>query len=219
MNETAELAVEWRTVHGKHVRQLRRKGIIPAILYGHGPSTPLQVDAEAIDNLLRHQGTTPLIKLNVMGGESATAVIKQLQFDPVKGGLLHLDFMRVVPQEKLRKRVPIRFVGDAPVAETHDVAIVKLMEAVEVETYPQNLPAAIEADLSRLTDPHSTIRVGDLDPGSGVKIVDPPDEVVANVAVSSKEQIERLEEAAEEARAEEAKVVKEVVTEETKEAA
>lgn len=220
MNNTAELAAEWRTVHGKQVRQLRRKGLVPAILYGHGPSTPLQVDGEAVQQILRRKGPSVLLKLKIRGGETASAVIKQLQFDPVSGDLLHVDFLRAIAQEKLKTRVPLRFVGEPKVAETHDVAIVKRVEAVTVESYPEDLPAAVEADLGQLEEPHDTIRVADLDPGEGVRIVDQPDEVVAGVAVSTRETIQRLGEAAELARAVEEKTAEtETPAEETHEAA
>ena len=106
MNNTVELAAEWRTVHGKQAKRLRKKGLIPAVLYGHGPSVSLQVNAEAVKDILRRRGRTTLLNLKMLGGETATAVIKQLQFDPVRGDLIHLDFMRVLQREKLKQKVP-----------------------------------------------------------------------------------------------------------------
>lgn len=219
MNNTAELAAEWRTVQGKKVKQLRGKGIIPAVLYGRGPSTPLQIHADAIQEIIRRRGTTVLLTIKLLGGETATAVIKQLQFNPVKGDLIHVDFLRVLQREKLKQKVPLRFVGEAPVAETHDVTIVKPVDAVTVETYPQDIPSAVEVDLSKLAEPHSTVRVSDLETGPRVRILDQPEEVVASVSVSKKEEVQLLEEAAEEAEAAEAKAEAGVPEEEIEEAA
>ncbi|MGI5837973.1 MAG: 50S ribosomal protein L25, partial [Chloroflexota bacterium] len=192
MNNTVELAAEWRTVHGKQAKRLRKKGLIPAVLYGHGPSVSLQVNAEAVKDILRRRGRTTLLNLKMLGGETATAVIKQLQFDPVRGDLIHLDFMRVLQREKLKQKVPLRFVGEAPVAETHDVTIIKPLDAVTVETYPQDIPSAVEVDLARLTEPNSTVRVSDLEPGPRVRILDQPEEVVASVSISKREEIQEL---------------------------
>ena len=220
MNEKAELTAESRTVLGKQVRRLRRRGLIPAILYGNsGPSVPLQVDPNAVHELLHRAGVSALLRLKVAGGETTTALIKQLQYHPSRGDLLHVDFLRVAPRERLRTKVPLRFVGEAPVAETHDVVIVRPVDAVTVECLPSNLPSAVEVDLSRLTDPHSAIHVADLAPGKGVQILDQPDEVVASVSVTARETIEELKEAAEAAEAAEEKAAEAAVREEIREAA
>lgn len=193
MNNKAELAVEWRTVQGKKVRQLRKKGLVPGVLYGHGPSTALQLNVDSLKEILKKQGTTGLLQLKMLGGETSTAIIKQMQFDPVKGHLLHVDFLRTVAREKLKTKVPLRFVGEPQVSDT-EVAVVKPMDTVTVEALPADLPSAVEVDLSRLDAPHATIRVADLDAGYGVRIVEQPDEIVATAATATREVVPPVEE-------------------------
>lgn len=200
VNEQVEVEAERRVVKGKQVRRLRQKGLIPATLYGHHlGSVSLQVQREAIEEILRRGRTSSLLRLRVGRERPATVLLKQMQFHPVRGELIHVDFYGVAAGEKLRAQVPLRFVGEAPVAETHDVAIVRPVEQVEVECYPADLPGAVEVNLSLLRETDSVLHVRDLDAGPRVSIMSPPEEVVASVAVAAKEVIATLEERAEEA--------------------
>lgn len=200
MNEQKELVAEQRSVVGKQVRQLRRRGLVPAVLYGHGEaSVPLQVERGMLQQLVREGGIHSLVRLRVGREQPIQALAKQVQFHPTSGELLHVDFYRVAAREKLRTPVPLHFVGEAPAAETHDVAIVRAMDEVVVECYPSDLPSALEVDLSRLTEIGSTLRVADLVAPAGVEMVTPRDAVVASVVATSKEIVAELEEKAEEA--------------------
>ncbi|MGE5618138.1 MAG: 50S ribosomal protein L25 [Sphingomonadaceae bacterium] len=200
MNEKREVAAERRVVKGKKVRRLRRQGLVPAVLYGHHlGSISLQVDRDVMSEILRRGETSSLLQLRIGREKPMQVLIKQFQMHPARHELLHVDFFGVSPREKVRVQVPLRFVGEAPVDETHDVAIVRQMEQVEVECYPADLPRAIEVDLSLLRDLHSTIRVQDLAAGPGVAIVDDGDEVVVSVTPTAKEVVETLEAQAKEA--------------------
>ena len=200
MNEQKEVVAEERSVIGKQVRQLRRKGLVPAVLYGHGEaSIPLQVERGMLQQLVREGGLHSLVRLRVGRREPIQVLTKQVQFHPTSGELLHVDFYRVAAREKLKAPVPLHFVGDAPVEETHDVAIVRAMDEVTVECYPSDLPSALEVDLSRLTEIGSTVKVADIVAPNGVEIVTPRDAVVASVVATSREMVAELEEKAEEA--------------------
>ncbi len=191
MNHKQELAAQERSVTGKQVKRLRRDGLVPAVLYGNGvPSVPLQVERDALEQLLRHFGRATLLQLKLNGKRASTALIKQVQTSPTSGELLHVDFQRVGAREKLRTRVPLHFVGESPIANRGDVAIVRTMDEVQVECYPADLPAVVNVDLSHLVEPGSVIRVEDISAGSKVAILDQPDHVIASASAATRERVE-----------------------------
>ena len=188
MNQQPEVMAERRVVKGKQVRTLRQKGLIPATLYGHnvGPMS-LQVERSVVEEILRRGESSSLLRLKVGRDKPISALIKQYQIHPTRGELLHVDFFGVSAREKLRANVPVRFVGQAPVAESHDVVIVRILDQLSVECYPSDLPTHVDVDLSRLESLDSSIRVGDLTAGPKVAILDQPGDVVVSVAATSKE--------------------------------
>src|SRR5438132_3061174 len=107
-----ELMAEQRAVFGKHVRRLRRQGIIPANIYGHGASQPIQAPVRAVDRLLAHGGRTGVITIT-FDGRSETALLKTTQRDPRSGFILHVDFQAVSMDESVTSTVPVRFVGES----------------------------------------------------------------------------------------------------------
>ncbi len=188
MNDQPEIVAERRVVRGKQVRALRRSGLVPATLYGrHMGSVSLQVNRDALEEILRNGGSSSLFRLKVGRDKPISVLIKQHQVHPTRRELLHVDFYGVSAREKLKARVPLRFVGEAPVAESHDVAIVRALDQVTVECYPSDLPAHVDVNLSSLESMDSNIRAGDLSAGPKVTIMDPPEEVVVSVAATSKE--------------------------------
>jgi len=92
-----ELEVSKRDVTGKKVRFLRRQGVIPANIYGHGiDSTAINVDARSLKHLLAHVGSTDLIDLNIGDSKNALRVlVRQVQRNPITDDLLHVDFYQV----------------------------------------------------------------------------------------------------------------------------
>ncbi len=206
MNEQPEIVAERRLIKGKKVRILRQRGLIPATMYGHHLAPlSLQLERKPLEELLRRGQASALLRLKVGRERPVSVLIKQYQRHPTRDELLHVDFYGVSGREKIKAVVPLRFVGEPPAAEAHDVVIVKALDQVEVECYPADLPRAVEVDLTRLGDVHATVRVKDLDPGPKVTISDPPEEVVVSVAPTAREVIETLEEQAEEAEAAEAR--------------
>src|SRR5439155_20353699 len=89
-----DLSAEPRSVFGKHVRRLRRQGIIPANIYGHGASRAIQASSRALERLLSQGGRTGVVTIAV-DGHSETALLKTMQRDPRSGQILHVDFQAV----------------------------------------------------------------------------------------------------------------------------
>ncbi len=196
MSDQMELKAEERSVTGKQVKRLRQQGLVPAVLYGHNvESVPVQVKRDELAQLLRRGGRAAIVELKMGRKRPISVAIKGMHIHPLSGELLHVDFYRVAAGEKLKMQVPLHFVGEAPVTKSHEVAIVRAVDQVEVECYPKDLPSFVSVDLNRLDDLGTSIRVSDLEPPANVTILSPSDEVIVSVAAARREAVE-VEEAA-----------------------
>lgn len=155
-------------------RRLRRSGKVPAILYG-GKEDPRQIlfDHQNLLTLLvndRFYSTILSIKIN---GETQAAVLKDVQRHPAKNQILHLDLQRVLDDEPIRMRIPLRFVGggSAPGVKTQGGVISHLLNDVEVSCLPKDLPEQIEVDLSEMSI-NEMKRLSDLKLPENVQIID-----------------------------------------------
>ena len=196
---TIELEAELREVFGKHVRRLRRHGIVPANIYGHGDSRPIQAPARALEHMLVHGGRTGIVTIAVNGG-SETALLKEIQRDPRSGQILHIAFQAVSMEEEVTSTVPVRFVGES-VAVTKLGGVMSHPRAeLRLAARARDLPESIEVDVSTITELHGAIHISDLPESTTYKYLDPPEEVLAMVQPPKGEAEE--EEAAAEAEAE-----------------
>ena len=176
-----QLKAEPRDGAGKGVaRKLRADGRIPAVLYGHGKDAqPLSVDARDLFHLLHGAaGGNVLIDL-VIDGKKTMAMPREVQRDHVRGQYLHVDFLEVRRDEKVTVDVPIHLVGEAAGVKVGGVLEHHLWD-LKVEVLPQNLPDAIEADISRL-DVNDSLRVADLDISDDITVLVPGEEAIAAV--------------------------------------
>jgi large subunit ribosomal protein L25 len=198
-----ELSAEPRDVFGKHVRRLRRQGLVPLNVYGHGDSRPIQAPSRALELLLAHGGRTGLITIAV-DGHSETALLKEIQRDPRSGQLLHLEFQAVSMTESVTSTVPIRFVGESIAVTKMSGILSHPRTEVHVTARAADLPDALEVDLSGIVELNGSIKVSDLPESSSYKVVDSPDEVLAMVQPPKEEAagVEAAEEGAPAAAAE-----------------
>jgi large subunit ribosomal protein L25 len=188
-----ELTAAPRTVLGKRVRHLRRDGMVPANIFGRGPSRAIQAPERAVDQLLLRGGRTGLVSI-VVDGQSQTALLKTLQRDPRSGRVMHVDFQAVALDQVVSTAVPLRFFGEAPAVAREGGVLTHPISELTIEALASNLPDAIEVDLSGLVELHAAIKVGDLTPPDGVKFVDPEDQTIA-VVLPSRAQVEAEAEA------------------------
>jgi large subunit ribosomal protein L25 len=191
-----ELRAESRDVFGKHVRRLRRQGLVPANIFGHGPSRAIQAPARALEQLLARGGRTGVISIDV-GGAQQTALLKTIQRDPRTAQLVHLDFQAVSMDQEVTATVPVRIVGESPAVTRLGGVMTHPRSEVHVAARAANLPDAIEVDVSGLTELNSAIHISDLATSTTYEIVDPGEEVLAMVQPPKVEVEEPAEEAAE----------------------
>ena len=181
MPEYIQLAVEERTVKGKKVRQLRREGIIPAVLYG--PETEplsLSIDRRDLRMVLREAGGTSLIEL-VMGDTTIPTLAREVQRDPIRGDILHVDFYRVSMTRLISADVAIVVHGENELVTSGAAVLVQSMNNITVQALPGDLPSQIDVDMSRLEEIGDQILVGDLDAPEGVTFLSEETELVVKL--------------------------------------
>lgn len=189
-----ELSAEPRDVYGKRVKRLRRDGIIPANIYGHGASRAIQAPARALDRLLAHGGRTSVVAI-AFNGRSETALLKTLQRDPRTGQILHVDFQAVSMEEEVTSTVPIRFIGESVAVTKLDGVMTHPRSELHVTARAAQLPDVVEVDVSSITELHGAIHISDLPTAATYSIDDPADEVLAIVLPPKREVEEVVEEA------------------------
>ena len=183
--QALKLALDSIDILGKKVKRLRKAGTIPFHLYGPGlESRPLQCDQSLLIRALSQAGGTTPITITVPGesGEQLTFA-REIQWDPVRGNILHVDFLAVQADQAVSAQVPISLVGDSPGAREAGGTVVQQLREVTVEALPLEIPSAIELDLSQLTDPNGVIRAGELVLGANVTLVTDSEDVVARIEV------------------------------------
>lgn len=181
--EETRLQAEPRSIVGKQVRQLRRKGWFPAVLYGKD-FTPvaLQVEERAWHQVFAAGGARGLLELRIAGEETPRqAVVREVQRDPISRRVLHVDFQQVLMTENLRTEVPIVVVGTSPIVARAEGILITGLTEVEIECLPGDIPAAIEVDISALDAFGEPITVADLSLPKGVKVLTDPEEMVITV--------------------------------------
>ncbi len=185
------LNVKPRTVIGKRVKALRRQGWVPAVIYGrHLQPIPIQVESGELRRILAQaHGGARLITLQG-DGETHLVLIREVQREPIRREILHVDFQAVELTEKIRVEVPVVFVGASPAVERGEGILVHGLTHVEIECLPGDLIEAIPVDLSALDRVDAAIHVRDLQVPPGITVVSDPDALIALVTAPAAEAVE-----------------------------
>jgi large subunit ribosomal protein L25 len=203
MAEALRVEASLRENFGKNAaRRLRSAGHVPAVVYGGGgPSLAIALDPRQISHLIRSEaGHTAILRLETAGAEPDRVMLKDWQMEPVHGRLLHVDFVRITQDTRLRLRVPIHITGEPQGVKVQGGIFEFVLREVEVECLPDDIPERITADVTDLMIGRN-LRVEDLPVGKGVTVLTDPDRVVAHV-VALKVEEEKPAEAVEAAPAE-----------------
>jgi large subunit ribosomal protein L25 len=166
---------------GRSAAHLRKAGRIPAVVFGHGASTSVSVDAHDFELLRRRAGANALIDLHVEGAQTTPVVINGVQLHRVHRTPLHVDLFRVKMTEDMTVDVAVHGVGEAEAITKNGGTLLHAVDHVRVRARPDHLPKSIEADLTLLTDFESVIAVRDLPVPPGATILNDPDEVIFHV--------------------------------------
>ncbi len=182
MADQVTLEVQRRQITGKKVRRLRRAGIIPANIYGRGSeSMPIQLNALEFTRFLKAHGPTTILRLTVGNGDGNAAVVRHVQREPATGAIQHVDFMHIEMTEPIRARIPIRIDGEAPAVKSDDGILLHLLESIEVEALPADLPESITVDVTPLAELNQSLHVSDLHVPTSVTVLTDADELIVKI--------------------------------------
>lgn len=192
MSDRITIVAEPRTVTGKQVKQLRREGWIPGVVYGKTEPLNVQMQQRELRRALRVTGTTQLAVLDV-NGDRRTVLVRDIQQHVTRRNLLHVDFLEVDLQTRIKAEAQLVSFGEAaPVTEGMGVAT-QVLHAVEIEALPDDLIAEIEVNMAWIETPDDVIYVGDLPVPAGVTILTDPETPVARFEYVQEEEEEEEE--------------------------
>jgi len=171
-----------RTVHGRHVRKLRKEGAVPGVVYGHrSEAEPVSLDAGEFRRVYAKAGRTHLIDFVLDGGRPQKVLIKEIQKHPRHEGPIHVDLFRIDLKEKLQIDVPITIVGESPAVKRGDGDLLISLHSLRVECLPSDIPEAIEVDVAGLENIDDSVRVHDLQFPEGATLLTGGDEMIVKV--------------------------------------
>lgn len=212
MSELHIKANKRESVGKSHARRLRRLGDIPCTLYGaEEKSVSLSVSRHEFEKLLTE--TRSVFVVDVDGAEQR-AVVKDIQYHPVKGLMIHVDFMRVKAGQEINVSVPIKFTGTAE-GEKMGGVFQEIKSELDITCLPKNMPDSLEIEISQL-DVGDVIRVSDLN-FENITINAEENALICTVAIPRKIEEEAEVEGEEEEIEEEEGAEPEVITAKKKE--
>ncbi|NIT03701.1 50S ribosomal protein L25 [Candidatus Saccharibacteria bacterium] len=191
-----ELSAKKRKILGKKVKSLRRGGVLPAVVFGGGkPSLPIELDETEFSRVYNEAGESTVIDL-ILGKDKQDVLISEVQIDPL-GKVIHTDLKRVAAGEKITANVAIEIVGEAAPVKTGEGILLPLLDEIEVEAYPKDLPSEIKVDVSNLTEIGQGIEIKDLpiDPRKVEILGHESNELVVKIDYPQVEEEEEEEEA------------------------
>jgi len=176
-------------------KSLRANGFIPAVIYGNDfENQNLELEEVGFNRLYKEAGTSNLLDLKV-GDADVKVLIHDIQYHPVSGKIMHVDFYKVDMKAKIKTEIPLEFVGETSLVIDEEGSFIANKDNIEVECLPSDLVDHIEVDISGLTDFEQNIKVADIKVPTGLEVLNDPEEVVALVQPPrSEEELEALDE-------------------------
>ncbi|MFN2449435.1 MAG: 50S ribosomal protein L25 [Candidatus Baltobacteraceae bacterium] len=184
MANQLSLTIERRESAGTgKARALRGAGKVPGVLYGHGSSEAIAIERRALDELLHRGGRTGLIQLSLGGKKLDTALVREVQIDPVSRKTIHIDFQRVSATEMVHARLPLTMIGVPDGVRNMGGVMDVIVHEIEVEGPANKLPERLEIDVENLGI-HEHVNAGDIKLPEGIKLLTNPEATVVTVEPS-----------------------------------
>jgi len=163
---------------GKQVGKLRKKGQIPAVLYGPKiENLSLEIGLKEFTKTFQEVGESSLVKLEV-GDKNFLVLVHALEMDALSQKPIHIDFYQPRLDEEITVSVPIVFEGESPAVKGLGGTLVKNIHQVEVRAFPQNLPHEIKVNVGKLEKFGDNILIKDLVLPEGVKVLKGPEDII-----------------------------------------
>ena len=173
-----------RTVTGKKTRFLRRGGVTPTHLFGHGlESLTLQCDTAELQQVIAQAGMTRPITITIDNDKGPRSVfVREVQKAVLSRELLHVDFYEVKKGEKITVDVPLVFIGEALAMKGKGRILTTVMNTLPIECTPELIPPQIEVDISPLDDLDKAILVKDIKLNPEIAVKADPEQLVVKVS-------------------------------------
>jgi large subunit ribosomal protein L25 len=164
-------------------KKARFKGNVPAIIYGRGSNLAVQISPVSLKTLNSiHFSQSAVIDMELAGAqkkESFSVLIKDLQYNPLTEAIIHIDFIRVSLEEKIKVNVPVVLKGE-PKGLKDEGILEQILWQLVIEALPLDIPEKVEVDVSHLGIGNS-VHVSDIKLAGNLKIVNSPEETIATV--------------------------------------
>ena len=159
-----ELKAEKRKILGKKVEKLRQQGLLPAVVFGkEAGSIPITLDHKEFLKVYEEAGESALVDVHLPKADKPIKVlITEVDIHPVSDEILHANLHAVRLTEKATATIPIEITGESPIVKSGEGMLLTLLDEVEVEALPQDLPPEIKLDISGLTEIDQSLAVKDL---------------------------------------------------------
>ncbi len=192
MADRVNVDAETRTTFGKKSKQLRRDGLVPAVIYGRRDPVHIQVENLMLMRALRQAGRNELIDINYEGGK-VTVLARHIQQHPTREDVLHVDFYEVDMRQTIQAEINLVIVGETEEEYRQLGQVVQVLHTVTIECLPGDLVSEIEVDISGAS-PDTAIYVSDVTAPEGVTILTDPETPITSFDYFREEEEEEEEE-------------------------
>lgn len=180
MSDTLEV-IPRKANGSRDSRRLRRQGLVPAILYGHGETcVELAARREALEAVIRHGSRI----VDLTGAVKERALVRELQWDTYGTRPIHVDLLRVSKSDRIKVKVPIDLKGEAPGHRAGGV-VTLLVHEIEIECTPDTVPEKIHAQIGTL-ELGGVVKAHDLELPKGARVVHAGDETIVSCGLPGK---------------------------------
>ncbi|MDX6480212.1 MAG: large subunit ribosomal protein [Gaiellaceae bacterium] len=188
---TKLLVTERETLGSAETRRLRKRGLVPGVLYGSGEPVAICIEQRELRRALTGAaGLHSILDVEIDGkGKTHASILKEYQVDPVRGGVTHVDLQEVRLDRPITASVSVHLAGgDASPGVKEGGVLSQVLREVNVEALPLEVPEHIEVDVSEL-EIGATLRISDLAAPEGTKLLDDPESVVATITAPTREEV------------------------------
>lgn len=179
-----------RKLIGRKIKTLRKQGIIPANIYGKDvKSLAIEVDSKEFKKTYKEAGETGIVEV-ALEKDIRPVLISNVQVHPATDEILHIDFKQVNLKEKVTAQIPVEIVGESPAEKSGVGTVVLLLQELEVEALPTDLPDKFEIDANKLTEVNQVVKVSDLKYDKDkVEVKSEGEEILVKVEEPQKEEV------------------------------
>jgi large subunit ribosomal protein L25 len=178
-----KLNTQTRIITGNQVRKLRKDGFIPAVIFGKKYSSKnIQLPLNTFLKLYRQAGKTNIIDISIDEKEVVSCLINDLDLDPVKDIVRHVNFLAIDLSSKIDTLVPLKIVGNSPAVKNYGAILIQNLQEIEIRVLPENIPPFVEVDVTSLKDLNDVIHASDIS-NTNFEVITDPEETIVSLSV------------------------------------